>query len=451
MYLSQPAPSGQTEFGDPDLVIAAQCLARLCGESDAPLGVAVSGGGDSVALLAGLAAWGRRRLKVYFVDHGLNADSAFWGRQVAQLSHQFGTKFEYLSVTQSYGKGSLQAQARFFRHRLLAEAAHRDAIKVIALGHTADDIAEGDWMRQNGAHLGHLRPFAPSPVWPEGRGVFLFRPLLSLRRDALRRTLQSKAISWIEDPANANPMFLRTRARQHHAEVKAADPSDSVPVDQGFAPSDRDLMAQLCQGGTGPQRYGQDQDMMPLLNLSPSALRRFLAVSMVVQGGREHPPRAKQLDRLVEAVRAGRDGLYSLSGARLRLDKGQFSIMRAPHDPRRDAPPRQIFKEGAVGVYDGRIDVTALRDCQIAPLKFLDKDEKKDILPEDMNRLKTLQPALRSGWPMALGFVNGNSIAAPLGLGTVANSLVISRDMCRLRWAGALGLIESEADLIRFL
>ena len=47
------------------------------------------------------------------------------------------------------------------------------------MAHTGDDIAESDWMRDQGATLGDLRDWSPSPVWPQGRGVMLLRPLLT--------------------------------------------------------------------------------------------------------------------------------------------------------------------------------------------------------------------------------------------------------------------------------
>ncbi|MFX8820989.1 ATP-binding protein, partial [Acinetobacter baumannii] len=69
------------------------------------------------------------------------------------------------------------------------------------MAHTADDVAESAMMRAGDAPgLGHLREWSPSPAWPEGRGVFLLRPLLEVRREALRAWLRDHAIAWFDDP-----------------------------------------------------------------------------------------------------------------------------------------------------------------------------------------------------------------------------------------------------------
>ena len=61
--------------------------------------------------------------------------------------------------------------------------------------------------------LAGMAPLAPVPLWPEGRGLMLARPLLGARREALRKMLRARGAEWIEDPANADPAFERVRAR----------------------------------------------------------------------------------------------------------------------------------------------------------------------------------------------------------------------------------------------
>lgn len=60
------------------------------------------------------------------------------------------------------------------------------------MAHTADDVAESDWMRDRGATLGALREWSPSPSWPQGRGVMLLRPALAERREDLRAYLTTR-------------------------------------------------------------------------------------------------------------------------------------------------------------------------------------------------------------------------------------------------------------------
>ena len=101
---------------------------------------------------------------------------------------------------------------------------------MILFGHTADDMAEAALMRATDApDLGTLREWAPSPAWPEGRGVFLLRPLLGVTRTALRAWLAARRLDWLEDPANGDQRFARSRAR---IALSTAHPGESR--DPGF-------------------------------------------------------------------------------------------------------------------------------------------------------------------------------------------------------------------------
>src|SRR6185437_3124426 len=81
------------------------------------------------------------------------------------------------------------------------------------MGHTADDLLEAAAMRTEGSTVPDPREWALSPAWPEGRGVFVLRPLLETRRAELREWLSVRGETWIDDPANEDARFARSRAR----------------------------------------------------------------------------------------------------------------------------------------------------------------------------------------------------------------------------------------------
>jgi tRNA(Ile)-lysidine synthase TilS/MesJ len=86
------------------------------------VGVAVSGGGDSVALLHLLAQWGQRPMHVFCVDHGLNPKSAEWTQGVAIHAANAGAAFTALKWDGPKPETGLSAAARTARHVLLADA-----------------------------------------------------------------------------------------------------------------------------------------------------------------------------------------------------------------------------------------------------------------------------------------------------------------------------------------
>jgi len=187
-------------------------LARRLTESLASLGVrlgdavgvACSGGADSVALLhllrrSPLAAG----VTVLHVDHGLHEASASHAEFVAELASVWDMKCEVMRVKVKPG-GSIEAAARDARYQALSDAASRHGLSFVATAHTLDDQTETVLMRlQRGGSLAAISP---------SLGVFI-RPLLDVRRIALREWLSAEGLVWCEDPTNDDLRFERNWTR----------------------------------------------------------------------------------------------------------------------------------------------------------------------------------------------------------------------------------------------
>jgi len=202
------------------LTIGAQDLvnhlrAQFSAQPPRRLGVAVSGGGDSVALMHLLARCfprGEVKLCVATVDHGLRSESASEAALVARQAAGLGLPHETLLWTGWTGEGNLQDQARRARYGLLTDWALRNRVTTVALAHTADDQAETLLMRLGrSAGVSGLAAMAPRRMQD---GVVLVRPLLGITRDALRDFLRAEGIAWAEDPSNEDIRYDRIKARQ---------------------------------------------------------------------------------------------------------------------------------------------------------------------------------------------------------------------------------------------
>jgi len=180
---------------------------------------AVSGGGDSLALLFLLRQYLQsrgeaERLAAVTVDHGLRAESAAEAADVAALCARHNIAHKIMRWQGNKPKSALAQQARSARYDLLCQAAEDLRAGVIVTGHTLDDQAETYMMRLQRCQ-GSGRGLAAMPRLAVLQQKFrLLRPLLSVRRGALRRYLQIHNIAWVDDPSNDNPAYERVRVRR---------------------------------------------------------------------------------------------------------------------------------------------------------------------------------------------------------------------------------------------
>lgn len=181
--------------------------------------VGVSGGADSVALLRLLVAQGFRRLVVCHLDHGLRGraatgDARFVAKLAAELELPLESKrLRVAELAQASGE-SIETAARRARHTFFAECAATHRCRRVMLAHHADDQAETVlWNLLRGSHgLQGIKPVQQITV--PGRGKLeLHRPLLAIRRSALRAWLQAHDWPWREDASNREPVAVRNRLR----------------------------------------------------------------------------------------------------------------------------------------------------------------------------------------------------------------------------------------------
>lgn len=307
-----------------------------------PIGLAVSGGSDSLALLHLAHQWARPRgakLLVLTVDHRLRPAAAAEAAEVARLAGELGLAHQTLAWDAPVGR---QSAARRARHALLAGALRASGGHLLLTGHTADDQAETVLMRARQGSgwygLAGMRALSLSPVWPEGEGVWIARPLLGETREDLRTWLDGQGGGWIEDPSNTNPAFERVRVRARLAASRALK-DRTLACQQHFADLRRLEDALLANWLGRHVHIGADGTVIAhLADLPPERAARGLGVLLQCVAGRETPPRSEALLDLAArslAVPAFRGA--TLGGVRLRPSRAGLKL--APEPGARQNPP----------------------------------------------------------------------------------------------------------------
>lgn len=350
----------------PEHRVAAVLDARLERAVSPPVAVALSGGGDSLALLHIAADWARRAgrcLLAITIDHGLNSDSGAWNRFCEIEARRVGADWVLRVWEGQKPATGLPAAARRARHALIADAAREAGARVVLLGHSADDIAEADWMREKGSTLGHLREWSPSPAWPEGRGLMLLRPMLGERREALRGYLTAKGAGWIEDPGNAR--FWRGHARRALTALTSgeglrlgerSDPQAERVRGFPLAGSHHNP-SPLCATAARQTALGRST---PLPLGEGFEAGDDLAATLLCAAGHDRPVRMDRLRSLAERIDTGKPFTASLAGARIEATTDRLLILREAGELRRRPPARLPLTPDQPVVWDGRYEITAV-------------------------------------------------------------------------------------------
>ncbi|KSB90830.1 tRNA(Ile)-lysidine synthetase [Caulobacter vibrioides] len=390
---------------------------RLRPGATTPLAVGFSGGGDSLALLRLTLDWAAahgRPVLALTVDHGLNPASQGWTADALAKARALGAQARALCWTGDKPATGLSAAARAARHGLLAAAARQAGARVLLLGHTADDRLEAARMRAEGSTTPDPRQWAPSPAWPEGRGVFVLRPLLEARRRTLRDWLLERGETWLEDPANDDARFARARAR---AALASETPIEPAPLEAGPSPS-------------------FDVEGEHALRLSRRASAAQVAAACLCAAGTSTPPRGDRLERLSARLSSGEVFTAGLAGARIVADEAGVLFVREAGEGRRGGLSPLVLAAGETGVWDGRYEITAgAEPVAIRPLGGL----STRLPPDEQQALKGFAAPVRSVLPAAVDAAG--AVSSPILAG---NGTIRARVLIRERFEAATGLVDQE-------
>jgi tRNA(Ile)-lysidine synthase len=276
---------------------------------DARIGVAVSGGPDSLALLLLAAAARPDRIESATIDHGLRAEGREEAAMVAQLCESLGIPHSTLTARwNEVPETAIQERARHQRYKLLGYWAEERGLSALATAHHADDQAETLMMRlARGSGVKGLAAMRPRSIAP-GSHIKLIRPLLGWRRSELERICADAGLTPAADPSNHDERFERVRVRQALAQLDWLDASSLARSATNLANADDalDWAAKAEWRHAVRERFGTT--VYHPSEAPPEIVRRIVA-RIIRKLATEGDPelRGRELDRLLGELRSGAD------------------------------------------------------------------------------------------------------------------------------------------------
>jgi len=277
--------------------------------------VAVSGGVDSVVLLAKLVEQSKSptvqrskdkgtrglstidstsyRLVVAHFDHGIRADSAKDRLFVEKLASEYSLKFAYDEG--KLGANASEAEAREARYKFLRSVMSRTNSKAIITAHHQDDVIET-------AIINLLRGTKAKGLSSLKSTTEIIRPLLSLTKAQIIKYANDQGLAWREDPSNQDPKYLRNYVRLNLIPKMTLDQRQQLlEIIKTSADSSREisrLMELLL-----PEKSQTNRDQF--INL-PHAVAKELVASWLRK--QELNIDQKTVERLVVALKSAKNG-----------------------------------------------------------------------------------------------------------------------------------------------
>lgn len=354
----------------------AERLDRFSALASGPITLAVSGGGDSVAMLLYVYDWAKtnnRKLIVLTVDHGLRNEAEQETDWVSNRAKALGLPCQILKVDKP---NPSQNKSRVIRHQLIAKTMRKFDSKILMLGHTLDDQVETVAMRERKKSfrrgLAGMAWISPSPVWPEGRELFLVRPLLKSRRGDLRDRLISAGESWIDDPSNDNIAYERiTWRKKIEKSPEKFTELKQLQLRGEFIKRAEDI--EVSKWVSASVITSSDGTIIaPFKELHKSVWRPAVQLLIQVVAGHANPVAGKRMDNIVIALNGKYFRPRTLGGTFLMRPNQEISITRDPGAEMLDID----------GVWDGR---------------YKRQTDAPAITPSDPKVARTLPPDYEQG------------------------------------------------------
>lgn len=283
----------------------ADCRAAAPVARNHRIGLAVSGGPDSLALLVLAHGVFGEQIEAATVDHRLRPGSTAEAEFVARICHDLDIPHRIL-VLPGRRRGNLGQWARELRYAHLREWADDNGLDWLFTGHHADDQLETIVMRLNrGSGVGGMAAIRAL----NGKTV---RPLLGWRHKELVAIAKAAGLKAIDDPSNRDDRFDRARLRKMLAKADWLDPLAATRTAAALNEADEALAWASRRVANERVRREGDALVFDAADLPPEIERRVVAGCIRLLNAKaklDGPKVTRLLAKLHEAGKATLDGV----------------------------------------------------------------------------------------------------------------------------------------------
>ncbi len=344
-----------------------QLLKKLKTLYDAPhYALAVSGGADSMGLLAYAAKMARRknapRFSVLTVDHGLRPQAVQETRIVKQTATQLGLPCTILRWQGAIPQSGVQQKARDIRYELMGDWCKAHGGVPLIVAHHMQDQAETVLMRL--AHGSAVDGLAGMAMVHTRKSLTVLRPFLDVDKQDLAHFARKLGVRWIDDPSNENTAFERVRWRQNMAYLHELGLSAQGLVNMSDAMRETRIALDYYRNQF-IQTHIRHDDMGFLIieraafsRLPPLMQSRILAFYLAHFGAdRPYNVSHKRLSALRGLINAQKTGGLTIAGCLVRLRKAHILI--GAEAARLAAMQPLTLMPGNTVLWDRRFHITA--------------------------------------------------------------------------------------------
>ena len=328
-------------------------------EKNPHIGICVSGGVDSLALLLLMNSWVKKkegRITAIHFNHNLRKESSLEAIFVKRITKQLGQNFKILNWSEEKPKSSIMKQARDARYKSILEYCKKKRIITIMTAHHFDDMLETYIMRKSRKYstLG----LNAIPQKNNQENLQILRPLLHIKKSRLVKTCIKRRYDWMSDPSNYDEKFERVRIRKHltslnRKKLKKIESEFKVQLIKNTKIENR--VSEYLVEKIRSFDFGQFMiERRSLFNLPKYLQIEVLKRLLVTCSGSIYPPKTLSLKKLLTNVCNLEELRFSIHSCIVEVAKNEIRLYREYQKIKETVPKKISVKKGESIFWDNR-------------------------------------------------------------------------------------------------